>query len=61
MSSNIAPGDISRAGIFLQGLQEQVLLECGFYSSRECVDTCYSKKLQSEWKKYKIKSELHMD
>ena len=30
---NIAPGDISRAGIiFLQGLQLRALLECGFYS-----------------------------
>ena len=33
MSSNIARGDISRAGIiFLQGLQLWALLECGFYS-----------------------------
>jgi len=33
MSSNIARGDISRAGIiFIQGLQLRVLLECGYYS-----------------------------
>ena len=33
MSSNIARGDISRAGIiFLQGLQLRALLECGYYS-----------------------------
>ena len=33
MTSNIARGDISRAGIiFFQGLQLRALLECGFYS-----------------------------
>ena len=32
-ASNIARGDISRAGIiFLQGLQLRVLLRCGYYS-----------------------------
>ena len=33
MSSNIAHGDISRAGIILlQGLQLRAILECGYYS-----------------------------
>ena len=47
MSSNITRWDISRAGIiFLQDLQMQALLECGFYSREDDLS-----RKRPQWKK----------